>query len=50
MCHAGTYNTILVSHDTKFKFYLDAPVEKHALRRNRQLIQKGEKISFEEVV
>jgi cytidylate kinase len=49
MCHAGTYNTTLVYHDTKFKFYLDAPVEKRALRRNRQLIQKDEKISFEKV-
>ena len=50
MCHAGTYNTILVSHDTKFKFYLNALVEKHALRRNRQLYKKMKKISFEEVV
>jgi cytidylate kinase len=46
MCHAWTYNTILVSHDTKFKFYLNAQVEKRALRRDRHLIQKGEKNKF----
>jgi len=46
MCHAGTYNTILVSHDTKFKFYLNAPVEKRVLRSDRELIQKDEKNKF----
>jgi len=41
--------TTIVFPDTKFKFYLDAPVEERALRRYKELIQKGEKISFEEV-
>jgi len=37
--------TTIVFPDTKFKFYLDAPVEERALRRYKELIQKGEKIS-----
>jgi len=41
--------TTIVFPDTKFKFYLDAPVEERALRRYKELIQKGEKISFEEI-
>jgi cytidylate kinase len=41
--------TTIVFHDTKFKFYLDAPVEERALRRYKELLQKGEKISFEDV-
>jgi len=41
--------TTIVFPDTKFKFYLDAPVEERALRRYKELLQKGEKISFEDV-
>jgi len=41
--------TTVVFPDTKFKFYLDAPVEERALRRYKELLQKGEKISFEDV-
>jgi cytidylate kinase len=41
--------TTIVFPDTKFKFYLDAPVEERALRRYKELIQKGEKISFEKI-
>ena len=41
--------TTIVFPDTKFKFYLDAPVEERALRRYKELLQKGEKINFEDV-
>lgn len=41
--------TTVVFPDTKFKFYLDAPVEERALRRYNELLQKGENVSFEEV-
>lgn len=41
--------TTAVFPETKFKFYLDAPVEERALRRYNELVQKGEKVSLEEV-
>lgn len=41
--------TTVVFPETKFKFYLDAPVEERALRRYNELLQKGENVSFEEV-
>ena len=45
----GRVITTVVFPDTKFKFYLDAPIEERALRRYKELLQKGEKISFEDV-
>ncbi len=41
--------TTAVFPETEFKFYLDAPVKERALRRYKELLQKGEKISLEEV-
>ncbi len=40
--------TVVFPHAT-FKFYLDASVDERARRRYRELIQKGEKVSFQEV-
>ncbi|MCS7228329.1 MAG: (d)CMP kinase [Endomicrobia bacterium] len=39
----------VVFPDTKFKFYLDAPVEERAIRRYKELLQKNEQVNFEEV-
>lgn len=41
--------TTAVFPETKFKFYLDAPVEERALRRYKELVEKGERVSLEEV-
>ncbi|MCS7151408.1 MAG: (d)CMP kinase [Endomicrobia bacterium] len=41
--------TTAVFPETKFKFYLDAPVEERALRRYNELVEKGDKVTFEEV-
>lgn len=45
----GRDTTSVILKDSKFKFYLDASVEKRAIRRYEELKQKGEKITFEEV-
>ncbi len=41
--------TTVVFPDTKYKFYLDAPVTERALRRYKELKQLGEKVTFQEV-
>ncbi|MCX7940558.1 MAG: (d)CMP kinase [Endomicrobia bacterium] len=41
--------TTAVFPETKFKFYLDAPVEERAFRRYNELVEKGDKVTFEEV-
>jgi len=39
--------TTVVFPDTKYKFYLDAPIEERVKRRFSELKQKGEEINFE---
>lgn len=41
--------TTVVFPDTKYKFYLDAPVEERAKRRYNELKQKGDNVEFESV-
>ncbi len=39
--------TTVVFPDTKYKFYLDAPIEERVKRRYAELKQKGEEINFD---
>ncbi len=41
--------TTAVFPDTKYKFYLDAPVEERALRRYKEMIQKGEQADLQQI-
>ncbi len=39
----------VVFPDAKYKFFLDATPEERALRRQKQLLEKGQKVEYEEI-
>ena len=40
----------IVFPDAKYKFFLDAAPEERALRRQKQLLEKGQKVQYEELL
>ena len=40
----------VVFPDAKYKFFLDATPEERALRRQKQLLEKGQKVEYEEIL